>query len=68
MQTDANSRRETLTATVVGESTLDRHRALQRQVDVIERQEEAVTRCLDLLAAVLGDQGSQRLVMPPQQA
>ncbi len=68
MQADANPRGEALTSTVVRELALDGQRAFERQVDVIESEEEAVPGRLDLLTTVLGDQGSQRLVVPSQHA
>ena len=68
MQPNAYPGRESLPPAVIGEPALDGNRALDRHVHVIERQEESVACRLDLLAAVLGDERSEGLVVPSQDA
>ena len=66
MDADPHRRREALPRAVSREATLERDHRLDRPRRIAEGEEEAVTGVLDHLTAVLGDDGSHRLVVPPQ--
>ena len=61
---DPDLRREAVTASVLGEPTLDRDRALQRSLRIGERREDAVAGRAHDLPAVGADHGAERLVVP----
>src|SRR5713226_7231246 len=64
VQPDANLRRKSVIAAMVGQCPLDLHRALEGAVGLFETDEEAVAGVVDLLAGVRGKQPPQRVVVP----
>src|SRR5439155_6080884 len=61
-----NLGREAVRPSVLGEPALDRDRAGHAVIWTVERHEEPVARVLDLLAPVLVEERTERLVVPPE--
>ena len=51
---------------MLGEGTLNIHRAFYRLLNSSKRNEETVPRVVDLLPAVASEQHPERLIVPPQ--
>src|SRR5438309_4881233 len=64
MVTDPDARRETVLAPVVGELALDRDGAVEGGGRVAKRDEESITRVVDLLALMTGEALAHSVVEP----